>query len=290
MQTFVGEGVTLSRTTSFSLVDPNFVLSTKTLGQVLETITNLEHLHLDIAQENNCDRENFLRTALTIVESTLSKNKNTLASITTNACSFRIIEAISSLPNLKVLVLTIPDTFEVMLYGMEHVRGEWPSLEVAVIKLQCFDPLRPRFVQAFTDDTFPSMTSLAIIGSTPCCCVHAFLESHPSLDRLSFVTPDERFPFPPSYDFIMPPMNSLVELCITSRHYSYFCKNTQPFLITLILYDEELPEVPFLLRNRQFLLGIYSSHAFPLLQYLVVRSTIDKYFELKFKPVDSLLV
>lgn len=282
MHKYVRNTCTISHVSHLSIVDNQFQLSTGSLGQLLNNVTRLHHLHLEIAHEPLNDRDRFQDDLLAVVENVLLNNKNTLESLTLNTCSVRTMETIRTLPKLKVIVLTITDIFVVASYGPNRATGSWPSLEAFVVKLRCFEPVRPQFVEAFLDHQFPVLTSASIIGSPPCSCVHDFLSIHDELERVSIVTPEEHSPFPLPYEFVLPKMPNVVELSFTSRHYSHFNTVIQSSVESLLLYDEELPLVPYLPHHKEFVDKIGRSHAFPNLQHIFLRSTIDSSFEMCF--------
>ena len=284
MQKYVQTATTFSQITHLSIDDAGFKLTTTSLARILDSVTRLCHLHLDIGlQRYSLRHEGFHRRILAIVESALLNNKLTLESLTLNTCSVRIMEIIRAFKGLKVIVLTITDIFEVAKYNPVPMPDAWPSLEVAVLKLRCFDPLRPTFVEHFLNHQFAALTSLSVVGSPLCSCVHNFLVDHEhQIERLSFICPDEHSFFSSPYQFVMPSMTNTYELSFTTRHYPNFTSCIHKGIDRLLLYDELMPDIPFNDYHADFMKRVAKEPAFPNVEHIILRSTRDYDFEVPF--------
>lgn len=288
MHKYIQDTYSFSQITCLSIVDSQLKLSPVTLGQILNVVTHLRHLHLNFAEEHVHNRRRFERDILSIIEIALTNNKDTLESLSLNTCSTQTLDVIRKLPMLKVLVLTLPDMFDIMDFKYMSASGGWLSLEVVVIDLiNCFQPFRPQFVDKFLHQFFPNLVAISITGSPPNQHVFDFLNTYDyALERVAFLTPDEQTPFHLPYNFCFPEMPNVTQLSITSRHLSHFSKIAQPNLDTLILYDEELPVAPFVKEHVQFVHRTFFDVPFPKLEYIILRSTIDSTFEMCFYKPD----
>lgn len=264
-----------------TIVDPRLKLSNKdVLLRAIEGEDNLKHFHIDTDKW----RSKRCRTTADdwfwqYIVKILHANKGNLESLSLNPCYHVLFPGIRVLSNLKVLELTFDEQFFVMDFAAKYVRGTWPCLEVLVVKLTGFHPLRRVVVDTIFGDVYPALKSLYLRGFTPDVHISQFLLCCPLLSRLSLLTPVDEFPFEPPYEFVMPSMSSLEELAITERHISHYYTHVQLFVSTIILYDEGWAIEPFPDTHVNTVARLCSSSAFPSLQTVIFRSVLDSTVE-----------
>lgn len=272
---YIQDSTSFSQISHLSIVIPQRPFYLDTIESFLRDVACLRHLHLDIPELD----EPFESELHSVIETALLNNGDTLESIALNCCSNGIMEYMRSLPKLKVLVLTVTDTFNVTKYNFRRVGG-WPSLEVVVVNLQCLEQHRARFVDIFVCCEFPVLTSFAILGSPPFLPVQHLLAAHQNdIRRISLITPNEHYPFNIPYDFVLPYMPNLTELSFSYPHHKRFNKNVQPSVKKLIIHDEEQPVESLLNQHKGFVHKLSRDTAFPTLECIILRSTVHSSFE-----------
>lgn len=269
-------------------VDPHLKLSNKdVLLRAIQGNDKLKHFHIDTVAWKSKRRPTspddlFWQHVVKIVYA----NKDNLESVSLNPCYHLLFPAIRDLSNLRVLELTFDNQFSVMDFAVNYVRGTWPRLEVLVVRLSGFHPLRPAIVDVIFGEAYPALKSLFLQGFTPDVNISRFLSSCHLLTRLSLLTPVDEFPFEPPYQFVLPSMSSLKELAITDRHITHYYTHVQTVVSTIILYDEQWPIEPFSDTHVNTVSHLSSSSVFPSLQTVVFRSildsTVEKVFDLSY--------
>ncbi|KLO05254.1 hypothetical protein SCHPADRAFT_947072 [Schizopora paradoxa] len=267
-----------------AFVEPDLKLSDdEVLARAVEGKDDVKHIHIHGKARTSTLQEisEFWQHVLAI----LHANDDKLQSVSLNPCHHVLFPDVRLVSSLKVLELTFDERFSVMEFASKYVKGTWVTLELLVVRLSGFHPLRSVIVDVIFGDEYPVLRSFYLYGFAPNDCIHRFLLSCPSIAQLSIITPKEEFPFEPTYQFVLPSMPSLEELAVTERHIPHYCARTQSTLSIIVLYDENWPVHPFSADHHKIVSKLLSSVVFPSLRTVMFRSVLNSEIERIFHPL-----